>query len=392
MEKNVEIPRLGESITEATLVRWLKADGDLVRTDDPLCELETDKATVEIPSPTSGKLKRLKEEGAEVKIGESVAVIEEQVQEAPRDEAPKEAAAPPSLEAEQEPKPEGPQPPPPKEEVLAKEKEEKVRPIQETEILKRVPMSRIRKTIAERLVRSQHEAAILTTFNEADMSEVLTIRKRYGKEFEKAHGISLGLMSFFVRAVISALREFPLLNASLEGNDIVYHKAVHMGIAVSTERGLVVPVLKNAEKMSFAQIESEIQRVAQTAREGKLALPELSGGTFTITNGGVFGSLLSTPLLNPPQAGILGMHAIQKRARVLDDDRIEARPMMYLALSYDHRLVDGRESVQFLVSVKNFIEEPVRFLLLDEWFTTSEKVLPLEGANRGTNRAAFRQL
>jgi len=228
--------------------------------------------------------------------------------------------------------------------------------------VRREAMSKIRRKIAERLVAAQQNAAILTTFNEVDMSAVQSLRERYKDRFSEVHGIGLGLMSFFVRAAALALKEFPRINAFIDGGDIVYHDFVHLGIAVSTERGLAVPVLRNAHVMSFAQVESEIRRLATAARDGKLAVDELSGGTFTITNGGIFGSLLSTPILNPPQSGILGMHAIQKRP-IAVGERVEIRPMMYLALSYDHRLVDGRESVSFLVRLKNYLEDPARLML-----------------------------
>ena len=228
--------------------------------------------------------------------------------------------------------------------------------------VKRVPMSKIRKRIAERLVQAQQTAAILTTFNEVDLHHLQEIRARYKEKFEKLHGVGLGLMSFFCRSVVLGLKEFPRLNAYIEGEDVVYHNYVHLGIAVSTDRGLAVPVMRHAEQMSFAKVESEIKRLAAATREGKLGLEELSGGTFTITNGGVFGSLLSTPILNPPQSGILGMHTIQKRPVVVND-KVEVRPMMYLALSYDHRLVDGRESVSFLVRVKEYLEDPARLML-----------------------------
>ena len=223
-------------------------------------------------------------------------------------------------------------------------------------------MTKIRRKIAERLVQAQQQAAILTTFNEIDLKAVQDIRAKFKERFTEVHGIGLGLMSFFVRGCAQALREFPRVNASIDGGDIIYHDYVHMGIAVSTERGLAVPVLRNAQALSFGQIESEIRRLATAARDGKLAIDDLSGGTFTITNGGIFGSLLSTPILNPPQSGILGMHNIQKRPVVIDD-KIEIRPMMYVALSYDHRIVDGRESVSFLVRLKQLLEDPARLML-----------------------------
>jgi 2-oxoglutarate dehydrogenase E2 component (dihydrolipoamide succinyltransferase) len=228
--------------------------------------------------------------------------------------------------------------------------------------VKRVPMTRLRKKIAERLVSAQHSAAMLTTFNEVDMTGVFALRKQYKERFQEVHGVSLGLMSFFVRASVQALLEFEDVNASLDGDDILYHKSVHMGIAVSTERGLVVPVLKNTQELSFSGIETGIKRVALAAREGRLGIDELSGGTFTITNGGVFGSMLSTPILNPPQTGILGMHAIQNRPMAIGNE-VEVRPVMYLALTYDHRLVDGKDSVSFLVRLKQLLEDPARMML-----------------------------
>jgi 2-oxoglutarate dehydrogenase E2 component (dihydrolipoamide succinyltransferase) len=228
--------------------------------------------------------------------------------------------------------------------------------------LRRVPMTKIRKRIAQNLVQAQHTAAILHTFNEVDLQAVSDIRAKYKETFEKKHGVGLGYMSFFARATVLALQQFPNVNASIEGDDIVYHDYVNLGIAVSTERGLVVPVLKHVERMSFAQIESEIKRVAAAAKSGKLALEDLSGGTFTITNGGVFGSLMSAPILLPPQSGILGMHAIKKRP-VAIDDQIVIRPMMYIVLGYDHRVIDGRDSVSFLVRLKELLEDPARLML-----------------------------
>ena len=227
---------------------------------------------------------------------------------------------------------------------------------------RRTPMSKMRIAIAKRLVEAQHTAAILTTFNEVDMTEIMALRAKYKDRFQEVHGISLGFMSFFARAVCLGLKEFSRVNAFMDGNDIVYHNYVHLGIAVSTDRGLSVPVLRNVQEMSFAKIELEIKRLATATRENKLGIPEMSGGTFTITNGGIFGSLLSTPILTPPQSGILGMHTIQKRP-VAIGDKVEVRPMMYLALSYDHRLVDGKESVSFLVRVKQLLEDPSRLML-----------------------------
>jgi 2-oxoglutarate dehydrogenase E2 component (dihydrolipoamide succinyltransferase) len=226
----------------------------------------------------------------------------------------------------------------------------------------RVPMTRLRARIAERMVEAQHTAAMLTTFNEVDLTEVMSLRKRYRESFEKEHGVKLGFMSFFAKAAVEALRRFPVVNASVEGNDIVYHDFVDVGIAVSSERGLMVPVLRNVDQLSFAQVEKGINEYATKVREGSISMEDLTGGTFTITNGGVFGSMLSTPILNPPQSAILGMHAIQERPMVVDGE-IAVRPMMYLALTYDHRIIDGREAVQFLVSIKQSLEDPGRLLL-----------------------------
>ncbi len=393
MATKVVIPSLGESVSEAVLIRWIKQDGDTVKVDDPLCELETDKANVELPAPAAGVLKHSVKQGTTVKIGDLVAEVTEGVSAAPAKTetpvaAPHAVAKPPiDLEdlapsvrrlakehgvdpaalhgsgprgrivgedvmaaAKTAPKPSAPVP------VAT------TTPARKEDGVRREPMTKIRKKIAERLVQAQHSAAMLTTFNEVDMSQVLELRERYKEQFQKTYGVSLGLMSFFARAVALALKEFPVVNAFIDGEDVVYHEHVNLGIAVSTERGLVVPVLRKCEDMSFSKIESEIKRMAVAAREGKLSLNELGGGTFTITNGGVFGSLLSTPIINPPQSAILGMHATQKRAVVVAD-KIEIRPMMYLALSYDHRLVDGKDSVSFLVRVKNLLEDPHRLML-----------------------------
>ena len=408
----VEIPELGESVTEAILVEWMKSDGDSVKTDDPICVIETDKADVELPSPASGILRTLKHDGDTIQVGEAIARIEESDSESPPTpvsegakpeagevEGPGEHVAADELspavrrlvteheldpalikgtgrggrlikqdvldyvESKKEEPPEEKQPPVEKIEVEKKPvPEEKSDTPFDDSGTRRVPMSRIRARIAERLVAAQQGAALLSTFNEVDMTNMMALRGRYKDRFQETHGVSLGLMSFFVRACVLALDAHPDVNASIEGKDIVYHQNVNMGIAVSTDRGLVVPVLRNTEAMSFSKIESEIKRVAGAAREGRLGLDELSGGTFTITNGGVFGSLLSTPILNPPQTGILGMHTIQKRP-VAVGDRVEIRPMMYLALTYDHRLVDGRNSVTFLIRIKELIEDPARMML-----------------------------
>ncbi|MBI2503892.1 MAG: 2-oxoglutarate dehydrogenase complex dihydrolipoyllysine-residue succinyltransferase [Candidatus Latescibacteria bacterium] len=395
MATEVVIPELGESIAEVVLLEWLRAEGERVERDQPVCVLETDKANVELPAPVSGYLRRLKEPGQTLKMGEAVARIEAEagaVAPAPVPAAPAPASSGENfspavrrlveehrldpvaipgtgkggrltkedvlahLEKQQAPPP-APVPPPPPPTLApaapATLGEERTR---------RVPMSKLRLRIAERLVAAQHQAAMLTTFNEVDLSAVMGLRARYKERFNEVHGVSLGLMSFFSRAVALGLQKFPAINARIDALDIVYHDYVHLGIAVSTERGLVVPVLRHVEQMSLARIETEIKRLAKAARENKLSPQDLSGGTFTITNGGVFGSLLSTPILNPPQSGILGMHAIKDRP-VAVEGRVEIRPMMYVALSYDHRLVDGEQSVSFLVRIKEQLEDPSRMLL-----------------------------
>jgi 2-oxoglutarate dehydrogenase E2 component (dihydrolipoamide succinyltransferase) len=435
MATEVLIPEGGESITQMVLLKWHKADGDSVVADEPLAEMETDKANLDLKSPASGVLKRLRKEGETVAVGESIGRIEagngaalqsadptiKPAAKAPAATAPAPAvdpAAPPATVVKAEdlspavrtmvmennldtkqitatgpggkltkqdvqtymtarsaapktptaapivtakppaPPVAAPVPPPaaPKPPVV-------VLPAPSTaDGIRREPMSKIRKRIAETLVNAQKTAAILTTFNEIDMSAISDLRAKYKERFQEVHGIGLGFMSFFARATAQALREFPRVNGSIDGDDTVYHDYLHLGVAVSTERGLAVPVLRNVHLMSFARIESEIKRLATATRDGKLQMEELSGATFTITNGGVFGSLLSTPILLPPQSGILGMHAIQKRPVVVND-AIVIRPMMYVALSYDHRLVDGRESVSFLVRLKQLIEDPARLML-----------------------------
>lgn len=407
MASNIEVPSLGESVTEAVLAQWLKNDGDQVALDEPLCELESDKATVALPAPASGVLYRSKQAGETAKVGEVIGRIEESTA-APARPAPKPAEAPaaqapeavekqeeaPAASAPEKPVEKKEEPPAPaiqpstleeatargkvapRETALKPERQavavktESVRPAATAKVapdangeeVRRVPMSKLRKRIAERLVRAKQTTAMLTTFNEVDMSTVQDLRARHKERFMATHGVGLGLMSFFARATVLALKELPGLNAEIDGDDILYHDYVHLGVAVSTDRGLVVPVLRNAEKMSFPRIESEIKRTATAARNGKLALDEISGGTFTITNGGVFGSLLSTPILNPPQTGILGMHTIQERP-VAVKGQVVIRPMMYVALSYDHRLVDGREAVTFLTRLKQMIEDPMEMIL-----------------------------
>ncbi len=410
MAIEVRIPTLGESVSEGVIVRWIKADGEAVQTDEPLLELETDKASVEIPAAGAGVLTILKQQGEKVEVGDVVARIEDGAARRPSPAAPSTAptAAPPTA-APAIPA-EGATPPTSavlspavrrlveehqldprvikasgrggrltKGDVLAHlesapTKEEEERPTPRSALRpepaaatvaadeeERVPMTHLRQRIADRLVEAQRAAAILTTFNEVDMSAVLELRGRYKARFTEIHGVSLGFMSFFARACIGALADVRVVNARIDGTDIVYHKHVHLGIAVGTERGLVVPVVHYADRMSFAEIEKEIERLAGLARQNKLSIHDLSGGTFTISNGGVYGSLLSTPILNPPQSAILGMHKIEKRAVVVND-AVVIRPMMYVALSYDHRLIDGEQAVTFLVRVKERIEDPTRMM------------------------------
>ncbi|GBR50324.1 dihydrolipoyllysine-residue succinyltransferase [Gluconobacter sphaericus] len=363
MTVEIRVPALGESLTTATVARWLKNSGDYVQHDETIVELETDKVSVEVTAPSAGRLEDCVAVGTEVEIGGLLGAVDETAEapaaaaRAPVAEAP---AAPPvpepvaSLARVTPPAPEAPKPislaPAPK--LSSHEARER-----------RVPMSRLRQTIARNLKAAQNTAAILTTFNEIDMSAAKALRAEYKDEFEKKHdGARLGFMSFFARAVVGALKDYPAINAQIEGDEIVYREFVNLGIAVGTERGLVVPVLHDADQMSFAELERRIADYGKRARTGGLKLEELSHGTFSITNGGIFGSLLSTPILNTPQSGILGMHAIQDRP-VVRDGQIVIRPMMYVALSYDHRIVDGREAVSFLVRIKQLVEDPRRLLL-----------------------------
>ena len=420
MSVQVEIPSMGESVSEVILLEWLKGDGERVEQDEPLCVLETDKANVELPSPASGALKHLQSPDATLTIGAVVAEIDETAQAAapapaskPEPAAPKpepalspavrrlveeheldptaiegtgkdgrltkkdvlahletlsapepapEPIQPPSVPEPAQPPPIPKPAPPPEPESTPPEPTQPPPASADSDLTRREPMSRLRQRIAEHLVAAQHNAAMLTTFNEIDMSGVMQLRAKYKERFSQVHGTSLGLMSFFSRAAVLALGEFPAINAQIDGTHIVYHDFVNLGIAVSTERGLVVPVMHRADQMSIAQLESNIKRLALSARDNKLAMDELSGGTFTITNGGVFGSLLSTPILNAPQSGILGMHAIQERP-VAVEGQVVIRPMMYIALSYDHRLVDGQQSVSFLVRLKELLEDPARLML-----------------------------
>ncbi|MFT8716430.1 dihydrolipoyllysine-residue succinyltransferase [Gluconobacter potus] len=364
MTVEIRVPALGESLTTATVARWLKKSGDYVQHDETIVELETDKVSVEVTAPSAGRLEDCVAVGTEVEIGGLLGAVDETAEApaapepAPVAEAPAEPAAPPPapepVAAPTRVTPEAPKPaavaPAPK--LSSHEARER-----------RVPMSRLRQTIARNLKAAQNTAAILTTFNEIDMSAAKALRAQYKEEFEKKHdGARLGFMSFFARAVVGALKDYPAINAQIEGDEIVYRDFVNLGIAVGTERGLVVPVLHDADQMSFAELERRIADYGKRARTGGLKLEELSHGTFSITNGGIFGSLLSTPILNMPQSGILGMHAIQDRP-VVRDGQIVIRPMMYVALSYDHRIVDGREAVSFLVRIKQLVEDPRRLLL-----------------------------
>jgi len=369
VQSEIRVPALGESETQATLVAWLKREGEPVSIDEVLAEIESDKVTMEITAQEAGVLSRcLRAAGEVVHPGEVIGYLEvgavadtaAAVAAGPAPAAPSEspaptpAAAPESVRPEDEEIPARPQKP----QVQAAE----VAPLSSERHEERVPMSGLRRRIASRLKQAQSTAAILTTFNEANMQPVMDLRAKYRDRFKARHGTDLGITSFFVRACAEAVRHHPAINAYIEGEEVVYHNYFDVGIAVSTERGLVVPVLRDAHRMSMAEIERKVAEYAQKAREGGLMPDDLKGGTFSITNGGVFGSLLSTPILNPPQSAILGLHAIKKRA-VVEEDRIVIRPMMYLALSYDHRLIDGKDAVQFLVKVKETLEYPAALLL-----------------------------
>lgn len=386
MAEPIKVPAVGETITEGVLARWLKKHGDSVRRGEPLFTLETDKATQDVPSPADGVVSIVVAEGATVKIDSVVGqietgkvAIEKKSAEPVLMPAARQLAADTGVEVRQVQgtgrdgrilkedvanylEQQKPPPPPAVETPRVVRTPEPVAPRKTGERETRERMSTLRQRIATRLVEAQSTAAILTTFNEIDMSAVMGLRTRFKETFQKKHGVGLGFMSFFVRAAVEALKTFPLVNASIDGADIVHHHYYDLGVAVSTERGLMVPVLRGCDTKSFADIEKEIVALAQKARDGKIGVNDLQGGTFTITNGGVFGSLLSTPILNPPQSAILGMHTIQKRP-VAVEDQVVIRPMMYVALSYDHRLIDGREAVSFLVRIKELIEAPERLLL-----------------------------
>ena len=352
---DVLVPVLGESVVEATVSKWIKKQGDYVEVDDPIIELETDKVTLEVPASISGILENtLVSEGDTVEVGALLGTI------AAGEKPIKNKEVTKDLKSKNDNK----------EKIEVSNIEDKPlnnvvdtsRDETNVSLEERIPMSRLRQAIARRLKEAQNTAAMLTTYNEVDMSALMEMRKNYQESFEKKNGVRLGYMSFFVKASIDALNQFPAVNAEIDGNDIIYKNYYNIGVAVGTSQGLVVPVLKNADKMSFGETELNIAEFGKKAKEGSLAISDMAGGTFTISNGGVYGSLMSSPILNPPQSGILGMHKIQKRPVVIDD-KIEIRPMMYLALSYDHRIIDGREAVSFLVRIKEIIEDPRRLVV-----------------------------
>ena len=381
MSKKVLAPIVGESISEVTIVNWSKKNGEFVKMGELLLEIESDKASVEVVAESNGVLKIMKEAGEVVPVGSMVGEIDETAvatasSAKPSNNQKSEATLAPSVRkmvTENKVNPEN---------ISGSGKEGRITKGDVIEYLdrspqavsepaatpasvitrdgeRRVPMSRLRAKIAERLVMAQHTAAILTTFNEVDMTSIMELRKKYKESFKSKFGVSLGFMSFFTRACCMALQEVPEVNAFIEENDVVYHDYVNMGIAVGSEKGLVVPVLKNAEKMTFVEIEKSVFDLALKARDGKLSIADMSGGTFTISNGGVYGSMMSTPILNPPQSGILGMHKTMERPVVVNG-QIVVRPMMYLALSYDHRIVDGKGAVTFLVKAKEYLEDPAK--------------------------------
>ncbi len=402
MTIEVKVPQLPESVADATLVAWHKAPGEPVSRDENLVDLETDKVVLEVPAPSVGVLKEIRiQDGTTVTSGELLAILEEGEGVATGGNGSQRAVAgrpepqaQPTASAARKLSPsvrriieehnidsdavkgtgkdgrltkadvidfmDRQQPATREQQAPASAKPVTTAPEGRHE--ERVPMTRLRARIAERMVEANRNAAMLTSFNEVDLHEVMQVRKRYRDKFEQDHGVRLGFMSFFIKAAIEALRKYPIVNASIEDNDVVYHDFYDIGIAVSTDRGLVVPVLRDVHLQSFAEIEQSIADLAGRARDGSLTLEDLTGGTFTITNGGVFGSLMSTPILNPPQSAILGMHKIQQRPMAVDGE-ILVRPMMYVALTYDHRIIDGREAVLFLVTVKEMLEDPARLLL-----------------------------
>ena len=352
---DVLVPVLGESVVEATVSKWIKKQGDFVEVDEPIVELETDKVTLEVPAATSGILDNLAvSEGDTVEVGALLAMIvagekTDQNSKTSKTQEPKTSEEPKNI-------------PEKVEKAQTTTNSGFVEEFADKSLEERVPMSRLRQAIARRLKEAQNTAAMLTTYNEVDMSALMEMRKNYQDSFEKKNGVRLGYMSFFVKASIDALKQFPAVNAEIDSNDIVYKNYYNIGVAVGTSQGLVVPVLKNADKMSFGETELSISNFGKKAKDGSLGINDMAGGTFTISNGGVYGSLMSSPILNPPQSGILGMHKIQNRP-VAIDNQIQIRPMMYLALSYDHRIIDGREAVSFLVRIKEIIEDPRRLVV-----------------------------
>lgn len=403
MTIEIKVPPLPESVTDATLVGWHKKAGESVARDENLVDLETDKVVLEVPAPASGTITRIvAQNGATVEAGDLLAILEE-------GDAVETTASEPSEEEQVVDEPvtkesTGPVKTSPavrrlldehdldatmvsgsgkdgrltKADVMAFLKEHDSSDVTPGDSItaavgedavvglarneQRVPMTRLRARIAERLLEAQQTAAMLTTFNEVDLTQVMALRSRYRDAFEKKHGVRLGFMSFFAMATVEALKKFPAVNASVEGTDIVYHNYYDLGIAVSSDRGLMVPVIRDVDQMSFAEFETALNAIAKKAQDGTISMDDLTGGTFTITNGGIFGSMMSTPILNQPQSGILGMHSIQQRPMVVDGE-IMARPMMYLAMTYDHRIIDGKEAVQFLVAIKEQLEDPSRLLL-----------------------------
>jgi len=387
MTIEIKVPALGESVSEASIAKIYKKIGEAVKADELIFELETDKVTLEVNAPSNGTISQLKvNEGDSVKVGDILAIMSqggsavvEQTKPAILDDkiavvnnnnasflspAPKKIIAENNLDASK---------------INGTGKDGRITkgdalssisnsvvdnstPVVPEKLTERVKMSRLRQKVAERLKESQNTAAILTTFNEVDMSAVMALRSEYKDIFEKKHNSKLGFMSFFVKATVTALKEIPAVNAEIEGSDIIYKNFYDIGVAVGSPQGLVVPVLRNADKLNLAQIETNIAELGKKARDGKLTIPDLTGATFTISNGGVYGSLMSTPIINPPQSGILGMHKIQERVMVINGE-MKIRPMMYLALSYDHRIIDGKEAVTFLVRIKELIEDPRRLIL-----------------------------
>ena len=352
---DVIVPVLGESVVEATVSKWIKKQGDYVEVDDPIVELETDKVTLEVPASITGILENtVVSEGDTVEVGALLGTIIAGEKQDKKEKISEELKA---KDVEKE-KPTTNNLEPKSNNQVVEDSRNK----DNDNLEERIPMSRLRQAIARRLKEAQNTAAMLTTYNEVDMSALMEMRKNYQESFEKKNGVRLGYMSFFVKASIDALSEYPAVNAEIDGNDIIYKNYYNIGVAVGTSQGLVVPVLKNADKMSFGETETSIAEFGKRAKEGNLAMSDMAGGTFTISNGGVYGSLMSSPILNPPQSGILGMHKIQKRPVAIGDN-IEIRPMMYLALSYDHRIIDGREAVSFLVRIKEIIEDPRRLVV-----------------------------